>query len=95
MRSGVHKETIQQSLEAADRVMCQSPVNDNWGLEALLKKFPQPTSLFDCIDKAIDDLRQILKPGDHVVVMSNSGFGGIHEKILAAISSVPTKHFFL
>ncbi len=87
MRSGVHKEAIQQSLEAANRVMCQRPVVDNWGLEALLKKFLQPTSLFECVDKAVDDLRQILKPGDHVVVMSNSGFGGIHEKILAAISS--------
>ena len=86
MRSGVHKDRIQQSLQTADRVLCQRPVSDHWGLETLLKKFPQPTHLFDSVDHAVDHLKPVLQPGDHVVVMSNSGFGGIHQKILAAIS---------
>lgn len=85
MRSGVHKDTIKDSLDAADIVICKRPEQDTWGLEAILKKFTQPTALFDDVDSLVSGLTQRLKSGDHVVVMSNSGFGGIHQKLLSAI----------
>jgi UDP-N-acetylmuramate: L-alanyl-gamma-D-glutamyl-meso-diaminopimelate ligase len=82
MRSGVHKSTIQDALQTADMVMCKRPEQDSWGLEKLLKSFSQPASLFDTVDHLVGGLAEKLKPGDHVVVMSNSGFGGIHQKLL-------------
>ncbi len=85
MRTGVHKDTIQESLCTADMVMCKSPEQDTWGLEKILKSFVQPTALFDSVDSLVAGLTQQLKSGDHVVVMSNSGFGGIHQKLLSAI----------
>lgn len=85
MRTGVHKDTIKNSLDAADIVVCKRPEKDTWGLENLLKNFTQPTSLFDNVDSLVNGLTQQLKKGDHVVVMSNSGFGGIHQKLLNAI----------
>jgi UDP-N-acetylmuramate: L-alanyl-gamma-D-glutamyl-meso-diaminopimelate ligase len=84
MRTGVHKDSIKDSLATADLVMCQRPVND-WGLEQVLKGFSQPTALFDNVDHLVADLSKQLKAGDHVVIMSNSGFGGIHQKLLNTI----------
>lgn len=85
MRTGVHKDTIKSSLDAADIIICKRPEQDTWGLETILKNFAQPTSLFDNVDSLVSGLTQQLKSGDHVVVMSNSGFGGIHQKLLSAI----------
>ena len=39
------------------------------------------------VQDIVDDLRKRLSPGDHVLVLSNGGFGGIHERLLAALSA--------
>lgn len=88
MRSGVHKDQIKQSLELADMVICKRPMSDSWDLESVLTQFTQPTEVYDDVDRLVENVVKKLKPHDHVVVMSNSGFGGIHGKLLNAISSV-------
>jgi UDP-N-acetylmuramate: L-alanyl-gamma-D-glutamyl-meso-diaminopimelate ligase len=85
MRSGVHKDRLQHALKVADMVFCQRPEMDDWGLEGLLKEFSQPTELLDNVDSLVTALIKKIKSGDHVVVMSNSGFGGIHQKLLNEI----------
>ncbi|TAK76279.1 MAG: UDP-N-acetylmuramate:L-alanyl-gamma-D-glutamyl-meso-diaminopimelate ligase [Gammaproteobacteria bacterium] len=89
MRTGVHKEQMQAALSDADMVVCKSTEAD-WGLKALLAQFKQPTILYDDIDVLVKNLVPLLHAGDHVVVMSNSGFGGIHQKLLEAIKKVTT-----
>ena len=37
---------------------------------------------FDDLGAMVDALGHVLRPGDHVLVMSNGGFGGVHEKLL-------------
>jgi UDP-N-acetylmuramate: L-alanyl-gamma-D-glutamyl-meso-diaminopimelate ligase len=85
MRSGVHKDDISKALTAADMVVCKRPNGDDWGLEKILKQLPQPTALYDTVDALVDNLSKLLEPNDHVIVMSNSGFDGIHEKLLQAV----------
>lgn len=87
MRTGVHKSTIKNALTMADMVLCKRPSSTEWDLGALLSDFTQPTALFDDVDGLVHGLTQQLKSGDHVVVMSNSGFDGIHQKLLDAISN--------
>lgn len=84
MRSGVHKDRICDSFAAADMVVCKSTQSD-WGLNAVLSQFKQPTALYDDVDAIVKNLVPQLHAGDHVIVMSNSGFGGIHQKLLDAI----------
>lgn len=86
MRSGVHKDKIQASLNAADLVICKATESD-WGLKQVLQEFKQPTYLYDEVDSLVQGLRPQLQAGDHVVVMSNSGFGGIHKKLIDAINN--------
>ncbi len=84
MRSGVHKDRIRESLNSADMVVCKTTESD-WGLKNILAEFKQPTALYDDVDTLVQRLAPHLKAGDHVVIMSNSGFGGIHQKLLDAI----------
>jgi UDP-N-acetylmuramate: L-alanyl-gamma-D-glutamyl-meso-diaminopimelate ligase len=39
----------------------------------------------DDLGRLVERVRQIAQPGDHVLVMSNGGFGGIHDKLLKAL----------
>jgi UDP-N-acetylmuramate: L-alanyl-gamma-D-glutamyl-meso-diaminopimelate ligase len=84
MRSGVHKDRIRDALSDADIVVCKSTDSD-WGLKSVLAEFKQPTALYDNVDALVANLVPQLHAGDHVVVMSNSGFGSIHKKLLDAI----------
>lgn len=93
MRSGVHKERIQESLKDADVVICKRNDSDSdWGLQSILNEFKQPTHVYDDVDSLIANLVPQLHAGDHVVIMSNSGFGGIHHKLLEAIEKVDKKY---
>lgn len=87
MRTGVHRDAMKEALKLADKVICKRPAGTDWGLEAVLKQFSQPTAMYDDVDSLVTNLSPQLQSGDHVVVMSNSGFGGIHNKLLLAISA--------
>lgn len=84
MRSGVHRDQIQEALKLADMVVCKRTDTD-WGLPEVLSTFKQPTAIYDDVDTLVKKLVPTLEAGDHVLVMSNSSFGGIHHKLLEAI----------
>lgn len=86
MRSGVHKHAIKDSLKDADIIACKRPDSD-WDLAAILSDVDRPTVISDQVDSLVDVLSPQLKRGDHVIVMSNSGFGGIHQKLLKTIET--------
>lgn len=86
MRSGVHKDKIRESLDTANMVVCKTTESD-WGLKDVLAEFKQPTALYNDVDTLVQKLVPQLQAGDHVVVMSNSGFGGIHKKLIDAIGA--------
>jgi UDP-N-acetylmuramate: L-alanyl-gamma-D-glutamyl-meso-diaminopimelate ligase len=83
MRTGVHKDKMQDSLKDADVVVCKG--TDAWDLKSVLKEFKQPTRIYETVDLLVENLVPELHAGDHVIIMSNSGFGGIHQKLLEAI----------
>jgi UDP-N-acetylmuramate: L-alanyl-gamma-D-glutamyl-meso-diaminopimelate ligase len=41
----------------------------------------------DSIDKLVSRVVAAAKPGDHILCMSNGGFGGIHQKLLDALKT--------
>lgn len=84
MRTGVHKAKIKDALNLADEVVCKTTEID-WGLNEVLRQFKNPAASYDDINHIVNHLVTRLRPGDHVVVMSNSGFSGIHQKLIAAI----------
>jgi UDP-N-acetylmuramate: L-alanyl-gamma-D-glutamyl-meso-diaminopimelate ligase len=87
MRMGVHRDTLAASLSAADRVWLHQPDGLEWSLESVADALDIPVTVQAGIDEMVSDVLQQARPGDHVLVMSNGAFGGIHDKLLQGLAA--------
>jgi UDP-N-acetylmuramate: L-alanyl-gamma-D-glutamyl-meso-diaminopimelate ligase len=85
MKLGVHRDQLAPSLKEADRSWFFAPQDLGWDLKGAVSSMGDRISLVPTIDELVQDLRAEARPGDHVLVMSNGGFGGLHDKLLAAL----------
>jgi UDP-N-acetylmuramate: L-alanyl-gamma-D-glutamyl-meso-diaminopimelate ligase len=81
MKLGVMKDALAGSLRDANLVFCYS-ANLGWDAAASLAPLGDKAIVTDDLDALTEAIAVAAKPGDHVLVMSNGGFGGIHEKLL-------------
>ena len=82
MKLGMMKDRLAGSLAAADRVYCYS-AGLSWDAAAALG--PRAV-VCDDLQRLVELLASDARRGDHVLIMSNGGFGGIHEKLLARLA---------
>ena len=82
MRMGVHREQLADSLAAADTVFLYQPPFVDWSLEGVAAEIGDHARVSSSIDELVETLAREAKQGDTVVIMSNGGFGGIHQKLL-------------
>ncbi len=85
MRMGVHRQKLAPSTAHADRVFWYQPPNLDWSLDDVVEQAPVPAVLSRDLDALVADLTAKLSGGEHVVIMSNGGFGGIHQKLLRSL----------
>ncbi|CCN80514.1 UDP-N-acetylmuramate:L-alanyl-gamma-D-glutamyl-meso-diaminopimelate ligase [Vibrio nigripulchritudo SFn27] len=85
MKMGVHKETLANSLKKADSVYLFQPETIEWSVDDVARQCSQPAYTFDSIDVLVSSVVEKAEPGDQILVMSNGGFGGIHDKLLNAL----------
>ncbi|HET8553036.1 MAG TPA: UDP-N-acetylmuramate:L-alanyl-gamma-D-glutamyl-meso-diaminopimelate ligase [Gammaproteobacteria bacterium] len=86
MRAGVHRDALGPALAAADRVWCYRSATLKWDpAEALAGR----ADVIDSINELVAAVAAEAQTGDHVLVMSNSGFGGFHDKLLSALRLPP------
>lgn len=83
MKLGVHQQSLVESLKIADRQVLYSG-GVSWDVENLFKSLPT-ASCFSQLEALISDLVEKRQPNEHIVVMSNGGFGGLHQKLIAAL----------
>jgi len=86
MKLGVMKALLPDSLQAADRVFCYS-ANLGWDAAAVLAPLNARATVSGDLGQLVEVIAREALPGDHVLVMSNGGFGGIHEKLLARFAA--------
>ncbi|MCL4112385.1 UNVERIFIED_CONTAM: hypothetical protein GTU68_007223 [Idotea baltica] len=91
MRMGIHKETLAASLNEADLVLLFQPKGLDWEMDHVLESLAAKSSLHDDIDELVEAICNQANHGDHVLIMSNGGFGGIHEKLLNALDNYEAK----
>ncbi len=84
MRAGVHKAVLPASWLDADEVVIIRPHPD-WGVDDLIVASKRPVTVLDTLDAIVAHFKAKTKAGDHLVVMSNKGFGGIHQQLLQAL----------
>ena len=89
MKLGAMKEALPGSLAAADRVFCYS-ANLGWDVAGALAPLRSKALVFDDLSALIAAIAGEATSGDHVLIMSNGGFGGIHEKLLAQLAQFPS-----
>jgi UDP-N-acetylmuramate: L-alanyl-gamma-D-glutamyl-meso-diaminopimelate ligase len=85
MKMGTWKESLAGSLTAADRVFCYT-ANLGWNAAESLQSLGSKISNHDSLEQLIAAIVETTHSGDHVLIMSNGGFGGIHEKLLKALA---------
>ena len=85
MRMGVHSELIAPSLAAADQVYIFTPPDLGWDTAALVRELGARGHAVATIDGMAAAVTAQAAAGDSVLVMSNGGFGGLHEKLLTAL----------
>ncbi|QKS27767.1 MAG: UDP-N-acetylmuramate--L-alanyl-gamma-D-glutamyl-meso-2,6-diaminoheptandioate ligase [Accumulibacter sp.] len=85
MKLGVMKDLLPTSLGEADLVFCYS-AGLGWNAAEALAPLGSRLRVDDDLDRLVEHVRAASRPGDQVLVMSNGGFGGVHDKLLAALA---------
>lgn len=86
MKLGAMKDALPGSLKDADLVFgFGSQAALGWSLGAALAPLGQIASAYEDIDTLVAAVAASARPGDQIIVMSNGGFGGVHQKLLEAL----------
>ena len=85
MKAGVMKDRLAASLAGADRVYCFS-AGLQWDATAALAQLGTKAEVHADFGRLLEAVSAAAKPGDHVVIMSNGGFNGIHDKLLVRLA---------
>jgi UDP-N-acetylmuramate: L-alanyl-gamma-D-glutamyl-meso-diaminopimelate ligase len=86
MKLGVHKDTLAGALDDADRVWFYAPPDLGWNLAESIASLGSRAATALEVDALAKAVAAEARDGDHVLVMSNGGFGGLHGKLLAALA---------
>lgn len=91
MKMGVHKEEIAPSLQDAQAVFVYQPDTIPWSVDVITNALSQPAAWSADLDELVELVVKEAKPEDHILVMSNGAFGGIHNKLLAKLANKANK----
>jgi UDP-N-acetylmuramate: L-alanyl-gamma-D-glutamyl-meso-diaminopimelate ligase len=86
MKRGVMKDALPPSLAQADRVYIYT-AGLGWDARSLFALLGARARCEEDLGALVQTIAAEARAGDHVLVMSNGGFGGIHEKLLARLSA--------
>ena len=87
MKMGVWKDSLADSLVAADQVFCYN-AHLGWDAGDALGPLGKRAQVYDDLDQLTAAITTTAQPGDHVLVMSNGAFGGLHDRLLVAMDRV-------
>ncbi|MHA3061721.1 UDP-N-acetylmuramate:L-alanyl-gamma-D-glutamyl-meso-diaminopimelate ligase [Acinetobacter sp. ANC 4636] len=87
MRMGSHKDQLAQSARLADAVIWYQPEGLDWDLQPVVDAAPNHAVVARSLEQIITTICQQAGEGDAVVIMSNGGFGGLHQKLIAALKA--------
>ncbi len=87
MRMGMHAERLPESLALADRVMVYTPPELGWDGTVVFSPLGKKVEIYESLEPMIEAVSELAQPGDHLLVMSNGGFGNIHQRLLECIEN--------
>jgi UDP-N-acetylmuramate: L-alanyl-gamma-D-glutamyl-meso-diaminopimelate ligase len=85
MKMGYHQNTLAASMDAADSVLWYKSAATKLDLDAIGKAAKAEFLSMDNTDAMLAWLKTNVRTGDHVVIMSNGGFEGMHQRLLKVL----------
>ena len=85
MKLGTHKAALAESLRDADRVFVYKSPEVKWDVADAMAPLGDLAVVHDGMESLVSALVAESRAGDHLVLMSNGSFGGLHERLLAAL----------
>ncbi|QLB43654.1 UDP-N-acetylmuramate:L-alanyl-gamma-D-glutamyl-meso-diaminopimelate ligase [Mannheimia pernigra] len=86
MKMGIHKDEIAPSLHDAQAVFIYQSEMLTWNVSEITNALSQPAYWSENLDDLVALIAKQAKPTDHILVMSNGAFGGIHQKLLTKLA---------
>jgi UDP-N-acetylmuramate: L-alanyl-gamma-D-glutamyl-meso-diaminopimelate ligase len=90
MRRGVHQAALPAALAAADEVWLYAPPGLGWNVRDAVAPLGRRAHIAEDLDTLVTGLARELIAGDHALIMSNGGFGGVHGRLLEALAARAT-----
>lgn len=87
MRLGSHMAALPGSVSDASRVFWYQPAGLDWSLDGVVADSPVPAQVASDLDAIVEQVVAAATPQTRVVVMSNGGFGGIHQRLIQALEA--------
>lgn len=87
MRLGSHMAVLPTSVADASQVFWYQPAGLDWSLDGVVADSPVPAQVSDDLDAIVEQVVGSATPQTRVVVMSNGGFGGIHQRLIQALEA--------
>jgi UDP-N-acetylmuramate: L-alanyl-gamma-D-glutamyl-meso-diaminopimelate ligase len=88
MKLGTHKAALADSLRGADQVYVYQSPEVKWDVADAMQPLGTLASVHADLPTLVAALAADARPGDHLVLMSNGSFGGLHERLLEALRAV-------
>jgi UDP-N-acetylmuramate: L-alanyl-gamma-D-glutamyl-meso-diaminopimelate ligase len=88
MKLGTHKAALADSLRGADRVYVYQSPEVKWDVADAMQPLGALATVHSGLPALVAALAAGARPGDHLVLMSNGSFGGLHERLLEALRAV-------
>ncbi|MBE2293491.1 MAG: UDP-N-acetylmuramate:L-alanyl-gamma-D-glutamyl-meso-diaminopimelate ligase [Phycisphaerales bacterium] len=92
MKLGVFKDSLAPALALADRVVLYQAPDLGWDLGAVVTALGARGQVCHSLEDTLAAIHAQAQPGTQVLIMSNGGFGGIHERLLQALNTTSAPH---
>jgi UDP-N-acetylmuramate: L-alanyl-gamma-D-glutamyl-meso-diaminopimelate ligase len=85
MRMGVHRDTLAGSLAGADGIYLYAPPDLGWDVQGAIATLGHRAVVAQDVAGLATKILGDVRPGDHILVMSNGGFGNLHGRLLEGL----------
>ncbi len=87
MKMGIHQDSLAQSAALADHTVWYEPTGLEWGLKEVINRAEHNGNqqVVNSIEAIIEHITTHARAGDAIIIMSNGGFEGIHERLLTSL----------
>ncbi|MGA8705882.1 MAG: UDP-N-acetylmuramate:L-alanyl-gamma-D-glutamyl-meso-diaminopimelate ligase [Steroidobacteraceae bacterium] len=87
MKLGVHRQTLADSLGGADDVWLYAPASIGWDVRSAMTPLGARAHVVADFEQLLQELTRALRSGEHALIMSNGGFGGLHTRLLESLAA--------